>query len=86
MGSIWGVLAGGVVLSWLNVEGLAVIGSKFNEAAGTNFEIAKYQFGIYGIIIVLMMLFRPIGLIPERRHAREYEEGVHDESLYEVSH
>jgi branched-chain amino acid transport system permease protein len=85
MGSIWGVLAGGVVLSWLNVEGLAVIGSKFNEAAGTELEIAKYQFGIYGVIIVLMMLFRPTGLIPERRHKRELEEGVHDESLYEVS-
>jgi branched-chain amino acid transport system permease protein len=86
MGSVWGVVAGGVVLGWLNVEGLAVIGSKFNEAAGTNIEIAKYQFGIYGAIVVLMMLFRPVGLIPERRRKREFEEGVHDESLYEVSH
>jgi branched-chain amino acid transport system permease protein len=85
MGSVWGVVAGGLILGWLNVEGLAVIGSKFNEAAGTNFEIAKYQFGIYGTIIVLMMLFRPTGLIPERRRKRELEEGVHDESLYEVS-
>jgi branched-chain amino acid transport system permease protein len=85
IGSVWGVVAGGVVLGWLNVEGLAVIGSKFNDAAGTNFEIAKYQFGIYGVIIVLMMLFRPTGLIPERRHKRELEEGVHDEALYEVS-
>jgi len=85
MGSIWGVLAGGIILSWLNIEGLAVIGSKFNEAAGTDVEIAKYQFGIYGVIIVLMMLFRPMGLIPERRRERELEEGVHDESLYEVS-
>jgi branched-chain amino acid transport system permease protein len=86
MGSVWGVVAGGLILGWLNVEGLAVIGSKFNEAAGTNIEIAKYQFGIYGTIIVLMMLFRPTGLIPERRRKRELEEGVHDESLYEVSH
>jgi branched-chain amino acid transport system permease protein len=86
MGSVWGVVAGGLVLGWLNVEGLAVIGSKFNEAAGTNVEIAKYQFGIYGTIVVLMMLFRPTGLIPERRRKRELEEGVHDESLYEVSH
>jgi branched-chain amino acid transport system permease protein len=85
MGSVWGVVAGGVVLGWLNVEGLAVIGSKFNEAAGTNLEISKYQFGIYGAIVVLMMLFRPVGLIPERRRQRELEEGVHDESLYEVS-
>jgi branched-chain amino acid transport system permease protein len=86
MGSIWGVIAGGVILSWLNVEGLAVIGSKFNDAAGTNVEIAKYQFGIYGTIIVLMMLFRPTGLIPERRHKRELEEGVHDETFFDVSH
>jgi branched-chain amino acid transport system permease protein len=85
MGSVWGVVAGGLILGWLNVEGLAVIGSKFNEAAGTDIEIAKYQFGIYGAIIVLMMLFRPTGLIPERRRKRELEEGVHDESLYEVS-
>jgi hypothetical protein len=38
------------------------------------------------VIIVLMMLFRPVGLIPERRHKRELEEGVHDESLYGTQH
>ena len=86
LGSVWGVVLGGIILSWLNVEGLAVIGRKFNDAAGTNFEIAKYQFGIYGTIIVLMMLFRPTGLIPERRRKREHEEGVHDEPLYGTTH
>ena len=86
MGSIWGVIAGGIILSWLNVEGLAVIGSKVNDAAGTDFEIAKYQFGIYGVIIVLMMLFRPTGLIPERRRKQEMQAGVQDESLYGASH
>jgi branched-chain amino acid transport system permease protein len=84
MGSVWGVIAGGVVLGWLNIEGLAVIGDRFNDAAGTNIEITKYQFGIYGLIIVLMMLFRPVGLIPEGRRRRELEEGVHDEPLYEA--
>jgi branched-chain amino acid transport system permease protein len=85
MGSIWGVLVGGMVLGYLNVEGLAIIGSKLQESTGINFEPTKYQFGIYGVIIVLMMLFRPVGLIPERRHKRELEEGVHDESLYGTS-
>ena len=37
------------------------------------------------MIIVLMMLFRPEGLIPERRHKRELELGVHDTPLYDVS-
>jgi hypothetical protein len=33
-----------------------------------------------------MMLFRPVGLIPERRHKRELEEGTHgplDQPLYD---
>ena len=50
------------------------------------FDPTKYQFGIYGIIIVLMMLFRPAGLIPERRHKVEMIEGVHDTPLYDVEH
>ena len=84
MGSVWGVIAGGLLLGWLNIEGLAVIGDRFNDAAGTNIEITKYQFGIYGLIIVLMMLFRPVGLIPEGRRRRELEEGVHDEPFIEA--
>jgi branched-chain amino acid transport system permease protein len=86
LGSVWGVIVGGMVLGYLNQEGLATIGSKLQDTTGIDFEPTKYQFGIYGVIIVLMMLFRPVGLIPERRHKRELEEGVHDESLYGASH
>jgi branched-chain amino acid transport system permease protein len=85
MGSVWGALLGGMVLGYLNVEGLATIGSKFNEA-GIHFDPTKYQFGIYGAIIVLMMLFRPTGLITERRHKQELEEGTADTPLYDVTH
>jgi branched-chain amino acid transport system permease protein len=86
MGSVWGVIVGGMVLGYLNVEGLATIGTKLQEGTGINFEPTKYQFGIYGLIIVVMMLFRPTGLISERRRKRELEEGVHDESLYGATH
>ncbi len=85
MGSVWGVLLGGMILGYLNVEGLATIGSKI-QSTGLNFDPTKYQFGIYGIIIVLMMLFRPTGLIPERRHKIEMAEGVHDTPFYDVQH
>ena len=84
MGSVWGVIVGGMILGYLNVEGLATIGSKIQQDAGLDFDPTKYQFGIYGIIIVLMMLFRPAGLIPERRHKIEIEEGVHDTPFYDV--
>lgn len=37
-------------------------------------EPAKYERMVFGIIIVLMMIFRPSGLIPERRHRLELED------------
>jgi branched-chain amino acid transport system permease protein len=86
LGSVWGVVIAGSLLAWLNIEGLANIGSWLKAETPLDFEVAKYQFGIYGVIIVLIMLFRPTGLIPERRHKQEMEEGVHDESLYGASH
>jgi len=84
MGSVWGAVVGGMLLGYLNVEGLAKIGSELN-AAGIDFEPTKYQFGIYGAIIVLMMLFRPTGLIAERRHKEEMEHGVADTPMYDVT-
>ena len=83
MGSVWGVIAGAMILGYLDREGLATIGSKIQDA-GLNFDPTKYQFGIYGVIIVSMMLLRPAGLIPERRHKIELEEGVHDTPFYDV--
>ncbi len=83
MGSIWGVLVAGLILGYLNIEGLATIGGKAQDA-GLDFDPTQYQFGIYGVIIVLMMLFRPTGLIPERRHQIEMAEGVHDTPLYDA--
>jgi branched-chain amino acid transport system permease protein len=85
MGSVWGVVVAGAILAWLNFEGLANIGRYLNDNTPLDFEVPKYQAGIYGALIVLMMLFRPQGLIPERRRKRELEEGVHDESLYGTS-
>jgi branched-chain amino acid transport system permease protein len=83
MGSIWGVITGALILGYLDREGLATIGSKIQEG-GLEFDPTKYQFGIYGAIIVAMMLLRPTGLIPERRHKIELEEGVHDTPFYDV--
>ena len=46
-----------------------------------------YSSGIYGVIIVLVMLLRPEGLIPSRRRARELHEAEpHDTPLYDLQH
>jgi branched-chain amino acid transport system permease protein len=79
IGSVWGAIAGGLFLSYLDQEGLAKIGTELGIQ-----DVPKYNFGIYGLIIVLVMLFRPTGLIPERRHKRELEEGVRDTPFYDV--
>src|SRR4029077_14870107 len=53
VGSSLGVVVCGLILSYLNFSGLSTIGSKIQEG-GLDFDPTKYQFGIYGIIIVLM--------------------------------
>jgi branched-chain amino acid transport system permease protein len=86
MGNIWGVIVGGGFLAYLNQEGLGNIGAEINETFGTNIDVPLYQFGIFGAILVLVMLFKPEGLIPSARRKAEFEEGVHDEPLYDVQH
>jgi len=85
MGNVWGVIFGAAFLAYLNQEGLANIGHSFNETFGTSLDIPLYQFGIYGAIIVVVMLIRPQGLIPSARRAAEFQEGVADTPLYDVT-
>jgi branched-chain amino acid transport system permease protein len=98
MGNIWGVILGGAFLAYLNQEGLGNIGGWLNdhfsgqrgaewvEIWSTDIDVPLYQFGIFGVILVLVMLFKPEGLIPSARRKAEFEEGVHDEPLYDVTH
>jgi branched-chain amino acid transport system permease protein len=80
MGNVWGVIVGGAVLAYLNQEGLANIGSNLGIS-----DVPLYSSGIFGAILVIMMLVRPAGLLPSARIRMELEEGVHDEPLYDVT-
>jgi branched-chain amino acid transport system permease protein len=95
LGTIWGVLVGGAFLSYLNQEGLANIGAWINERfAGGDpqwvkvfdepIDVPLYQFGIFGVVLVLVMLFRPEGLLPSARRKAEFQETLHDEPLMDV--
>jgi len=84
MGNIWGVIFGACFLAYLDREGLSNIGTQINMHLHTNISVPKYEFGIFGAIIVIVMLFRPEGLIPSSRVAAELHEGVHDEPLYDA--
>jgi branched-chain amino acid transport system permease protein len=90
MGNIWGVIVGGAFLAYLNEEGLANTGAWINANIHfgnhhPNIQVPLYASGIYGVIILVVMLFRPEGLIPSRRVAAELHEGVHDEPLYDIT-
>ena len=85
MGNVWGVMLGAAFLTYLNEEGLANTGAWLNLHFGTHVDVPEYSGGIYGVIIVLVMLLRPQGLLPSARRKRELELGVHDEFLYDVA-
>lgn len=86
MGNIWGVILGAAFLAYLDREGLANTGAWLDQHLNLNLDVPKYEFGIFGIILVVVMLFRPQGLIPSTRRKAEFEAGVHDQPLYDVAH
>jgi branched-chain amino acid transport system permease protein len=69
MGNVWGVTIGAFLLAWLNSNGLKQIGVQLDSWFGTNLEatLPRFNFIILGLLLVLMMLFRREGLIPEKR-------------------
>jgi len=85
LGSIWGVVVGAVVLSFINYR---LIPDTLNGLPGTfglDFELAQLSFGIFGFLLVIMMVLRPQGLLPERRREMELEEHIGaDEQFVQV--
>jgi branched-chain amino acid transport system permease protein len=89
MGNIWGVIVGASVIAWLNFTGLGKIGEWINgviPGGGNDIDVPKYKFGIFGVLLILMMLFRPEGLIPSARRKAEFKESEGETSLYDVAH
>ena len=80
-----GVILGACFLAYLDREGLANVGSWINTHFHTHLDVPLYEFGIFGAILLVVMLFRPEGLIPSSRRAAEFHEGVSDEPLYDAT-
>jgi branched-chain amino acid transport system permease protein len=67
MGNVWGVVVGATVLAWVNSVGLVQFGELINNTFDTKFNFPSYQFLLFGLLLVLMMLFRREGFLPEAR-------------------
>jgi branched-chain amino acid transport system permease protein len=98
MGNIWGVAAGAFIVYMIQVVVLKNINGFLEEINFPAFDIGpihvdlvnvpfvEFQFLLYGIALVLMMLLRPEGLFPSQRRraelhvAEELDEGGDPES------
>ncbi|MDO8476464.1 MAG: branched-chain amino acid ABC transporter permease [Candidatus Rokubacteria bacterium] len=88
MGSIPGAILGATVVTVLNLQVLKGLSLWVNELRNAGVEIfgynlanlptqlepAKYERMVFGLILVLMMIFRPQGILPAQRRTRELDE------------
>ena len=85
MGNIWGVVLGAVVLSFVNTYLIPDVLNEVPAKVGLDFDLTELSFGIFGFLLVIMMVLRPQGILPERRRRAELTEGMAtDEALYEA--
>jgi branched-chain amino acid transport system permease protein len=81
LGSIWGVVLGAVALGFVNHWLIPdVLDGEFVrdklDSLGLDFSFSEVAFGVFGFMLVLMMVLRPEGLLPERRHQLELAEAA----------
>ncbi|MBI3896896.1 MAG: branched-chain amino acid ABC transporter permease [Gammaproteobacteria bacterium] len=85
LGSVRGAIVGAAIVTILNLQVLKALSTWLNglradgvEILGyslanlpAQFEPSKYERLIFGLILIAMMLYRPQGLVPEKRRAHE---------------
>ena len=71
LGSIWGAVLGALLLSYINYYLIPDVLNSVPHDLGLNFSLTQLSFGIFGFLLVLVMVLRPQGLFPERRRRLE---------------
>lgn len=93
LGSITGVIVGATLVTLLNIQvlqsfSLYLSQLRQSDASFLGFhwknlsnqlDPSKYQRLIFGILLVVMMIYKPAGLIPAARRKRELSEGEDEE-------
>ncbi len=97
LGGIRGVILGAMFVTLLNLHVLTNLSLQINSLRQVDFvvpvinyhitswptqlEPAKYQRLVFGVLLVIMMIFRPSGLLPEPRRKLEMSGRVEGENL-----
>jgi branched-chain amino acid transport system permease protein len=76
LGSIEGVLIGAATLVYLNFKFIPDANAKPREWFNLDLDLSEMSAAIYGFLLVMMMILRPEGLLPERRRKLEMAEHV----------
>jgi branched-chain amino acid transport system permease protein len=100
IGGIRGVVLGAMIITLLDLHILSNLSQQLQALRNVDYivplinfhirdwpvelEPAKYQPLVFGLILVLMMLFRPAGLLPERRRSLELRENRDDAFTTEI--
>jgi branched-chain amino acid transport system permease protein len=66
-GNIAGAIVGGAI-TWYLPEWLRGVGSQL----GLDFDPAEYRIAVFGAVLIVMMIFRPQGIIANKRRAAEF--------------
>jgi len=94
MGSIPGAIVGAIIIQGIPafIQGMAAAGKLPGVDPSTATVIANYRFLVFGLFVVIMMAWRPQGLIPSKRRAAELQPetaemgDIEGESLYDAQH
>ena len=94
MGSIPGAIVGAIIIQGIPafIQGMAAANKLPGIDPSTATVIANYRFLVFGLFMVIMMAWRPQGLIPSKRRAAELRPesdeiaDIESEQLYDAQH
>jgi branched-chain amino acid transport system permease protein len=76
LGSIWGVVLGALLLANINFYFIPDVINSLPSDFGLNFSLSEVNLAIFGFLLVIVMVLRPQGLLPERRRKLELTRGI----------
>ena len=83
LGSIWGAVLGALLLTNINYYVIPDLLNNLPSKFGLNFNLTDLQVSIFGFLLVLVMVLRPQGLLPERRRRLELTRGIGETEMQE---
>jgi branched-chain amino acid transport system permease protein len=81
MGSIPGAILGGMLVTLLDLQILPRIATELSALKRQGivipdwFDPVQYQRALFGLLLIIMMIFRPEGIMPDQRRSEEMHSG-----------